>query len=406
MKVLILTADSNGAYPVPASKGGAVSTLIEYLVAGNNLSCICDMEILSFYEKRAEEISKTYQNVKFRWIKVPLFVKFLDWCSFTFIRLVKRNEKAISYKSPFSLLYYVLRARKMVKKEKFDKIILENNIPLALTLKGVNTSAKLYYHFHNVPRVDAYCRDVMSRIDKFVCVSHFVANQICSSNSAIGIVPKDKVTILYNSVDTDVFRPIDKYDENLCQIRKDYSLDLNDKVLLFTGRLTEEKGVDVVLQALKHLPMNIKALIVGSFHYNFDVKSEYQEKLNEFAKELGERIIFTGYVQHSQLPYLYNLADIAVLPSLWEEPAGLTNLEAMACGVPVITTDSGGIPEYVGDSIILKRNKQLSRNVAEVVIDLMGNHDKYQSISKRSRDWVVNNFNKDKYIEKFIKCLQ
>ena len=128
MKVLILTADSNGAYPVPASKGGAVSTLIEYLVAGNNLSCICDMEILSFYEKRAEEISKTYQNVKFRWIKVPLFVKFLDWCSFTFIRLVKRNEKAISYKSPFSLLYYVLRARKMVKKEKFDKIILENNL--------------------------------------------------------------------------------------------------------------------------------------------------------------------------------------------------------------------------------------------------------------------------------------
>lgn len=63
MKVLILTADSNGGYPVPAVKGGAVSTLIEHLAAGNNEKLLCDMEILSLYDLEAE---KSYLHLFWR----------------------------------------------------------------------------------------------------------------------------------------------------------------------------------------------------------------------------------------------------------------------------------------------------------------------------------------------------
>ena len=59
MNILILTADSNGGYPVPASKGGAVSTLIEHLVNGNNSKQLCKMTIVSYFEQRAWEISKS-----------------------------------------------------------------------------------------------------------------------------------------------------------------------------------------------------------------------------------------------------------------------------------------------------------------------------------------------------------
>lgn len=115
MKVLILTADSNGAYPVPASKGGAVATLIEYLADENNKKMLCDMEILSYYEPTAYNLSKKYKNISFNWVKIPTFVKFLDRLSFEFVRIARKEEKAVSFKSPFSLLYYIWKARGVIR---------------------------------------------------------------------------------------------------------------------------------------------------------------------------------------------------------------------------------------------------------------------------------------------------
>lgn len=90
-------------------------------------------------------------------------------------------------------------------------------------------------------------------------------------------IKKEKVRILYNCVDTDKFKILSgKKNEDL---KIKYGIKENDKVLIFTGRLTEEKGADVLLEAMTLLPDNIKALIVGSYHYNADVKSEFQDKL-------------------------------------------------------------------------------------------------------------------------------
>ena len=92
LKVLILVADSNGGYPVPAAKGGAVSTLLESLVAGNNNQQLCDMTLVSFYDEQAERIAlEHYPNVTFEWVKVPRLIRSLDrftfWCVRTFLRV-------------------------------------------------------------------------------------------------------------------------------------------------------------------------------------------------------------------------------------------------------------------------------------------------------------------------------
>ena len=92
MKVLILTADSNGGYPVPASKGSAVSTLMEQLAEGNNAQRLCDMEIMSFYDEKAFEMAKQYPHITFLWVKPTAFHRLLDKCAFNFIRLLKKNE--------------------------------------------------------------------------------------------------------------------------------------------------------------------------------------------------------------------------------------------------------------------------------------------------------------------------
>ena len=108
MRVLILTADSNGGYPVPAVRGGAVSTLIEHIVSENNRKQLCDLEIVSFYDKNAQiKACQQYPKIKFTWINTPKILKLLDLCAFNFVRILRKNKKAISFRSPFSLLWYI-----------------------------------------------------------------------------------------------------------------------------------------------------------------------------------------------------------------------------------------------------------------------------------------------------------
>ena len=403
MKLMILTADSNGGYPVPAVKGGAVSTLIEHLVAGNNKKQLCDMEVVSLYDKQAKKKAiEKYPNIKFTWVRVPILLKFLDKCAFSFIRIAKKNEKAISFRTPFSLIYYIHRSKRIVNKSDADKIIIENNIPLVRVMKNSKFKGQWYYHFHNVPRIDAGCRLEFQRVTKFLCVSQFVANQITSEKSAIGKIDFRKTEVLYNCVDTELFRPINKNDKRLQKLKDRYGIRETDYILVFAGRLSEEKGADIVLKAMMELPTNVRLLIVGSLIYNSNASSPYQEKLHSLAEELGNRVIFTGYVDQNRLPYVYNLADVAVLPSIWDEPAGLTNLEAMACGLPVITTDAGGILEYVGEySAVLKRDEYLVKNISMIIGEYMSK----KKDGCANSIYVKNCFDRKNYIDKLIKSL-
>ena len=82
MKVAIFIADSNGGYPVPAVKGGAVSTLVEHLVKENNEKQLVEMTIISYYDEKAFEKAREYSNIEFKWIKQPWIVKKLDDISF------------------------------------------------------------------------------------------------------------------------------------------------------------------------------------------------------------------------------------------------------------------------------------------------------------------------------------
>lgn len=406
MKVLILTADSNGGYPVPAVKGGAVSTLIEHLVSVNNEKKLCDMEILSLYDNAAEEKSKEYQNIRFKWVKVPRILKLFDKCVFNFVHIILKKEKAISFKSPFSLIYYIFKAKKVIRNTDANKIVLENNIPLVHVIKNSSFKGEWYYHFHNIPRIDAACRNEFKRVSKYLCVSQFVANQICSNDSAIGRIDTNKATVLLNCVDTKLFRPIERSNPQIIKLREKFDIHNNDFVLIFAGRLTKEKGPDVLLKALKSLPDNVKVILVGSLIYNVNVNSPYQEELHNLAENLKNRVFFTGYMPQDKLPYIYNLADIAVLPSIWDEPAGLTIIEAMACGTPVITTNTGGIPEYVGEyGHVLDRENDLVYNICKAINDYTHDNKEWKIKANAGVDYISKEFCPEKYLVNFLKCI-
>lgn len=150
------------------------------------------------------------------------------------------------------------------------------------------------------------------------------------------LYPKAKVEIISMGCDTLKF--------GKAYFKKNYFDQDNKKVILFVGRLAEKKGVTYLIDAMKYI--DGKLVIVGD--------GPLKNSLMKQAERYGDRIVFWGAKTHEELKTIYASADIFVAPSVTakdgdKEGLGLVLLEAMASGLPVVGSDSGGIPEIVKD---------------------------------------------------------
>jgi glycosyltransferase involved in cell wall biosynthesis len=174
-------------------------------------------------------------------------------------------------------------------------------------------------------------RPLLKRYRKVWCVSRFVRDCLERERSW-----SNTVTCLH-FINTDRFRPDDEVRDS---VRREMSAD-GRFVLMMVAHLIKEKGVDVALRALAELPQDVALWVAGD--------GGEAEALRRLAGELGlgERVRFLG-LQRDVAPYM-QAADALACPSLWAEAAGLVNLEGHACGLPVVGSRIGGIPEYVAD---------------------------------------------------------
>jgi glycosyltransferase involved in cell wall biosynthesis len=146
------------------------------------------------------------------------------------------------------------------------------------------------------------------------------------------------------------------------------SLGLEGKiVLLSVGRLSPQKGFVYLLKALskvKQKEKNFKLLLIGD--------GEDRKKLENLCKNLGleEEVVFLGKIFHDKLPDYYHVADIFILPSLYES-FGIVFLEAMAAGLPIISTNVAAVPETVNENVgILVKPKNVEE-LAKAILKLM-----------------------------------
>ncbi len=173
---------------------------------------------------------------------------------------------------------------------------------------------------------------------KIWTISRYSRDRLCASNQ----IEPGKVEFLYCAVDGQAFQPQPK---NLDWVRR-YGLE-ESKVLMTVARLwsgDRYKGVDVTIRALPEILRSVpdvKYLILG--------RGDDQPRLAALAVELGvnDRVIFAGFVATEDLAAHYNLADAYVMPS--QEGFGIVYLEAMACGVPVLSGDADGSAEPLQD---------------------------------------------------------
>jgi glycosyltransferase involved in cell wall biosynthesis len=174
-------------------------------------------------------------------------------------------------------------------------------------------------------------RLLLRRYTRVVGVSQFVAD--CLRVQRTWPAPR----CLLHFVNTDRFAPDERVRR---EVRR--RLGAEDRfILLTTAYLIAAKGVDTAVRALAALPDSVTLWVVGD--------GPESTALEALSGELGvrDRVRFLGL--QSQVEPFMQAADAFVCPSLWEEAAGLVNIEAQACGLPVLASRVGGIPEYVSD---------------------------------------------------------
>lgn len=191
---------------------------------------------------------------------------------------------------------------------------------------------------------------------------------------------------------------ISKYKKNMeirAEINKRYGLE-GKKVVLFTGRLTENKGVRYLIKAAKSIKGTI--LIVGG--------GGEKENLEKLIKAEGvKNVIMIGYINPEKASIFhefYERADVYVSPSVWEEPLGLTILEAMAAGTPVVATKKGGIVSVIkeGENGFFVRARN-SRQIAETVNMLLDDDELRAKVSQNASRTIKEKFTWEKIASQF-----
>jgi glycosyltransferase involved in cell wall biosynthesis len=220
---------------------------------------------------------------------------------------------------------------------------LRGNIPTLLTIHDLS-----FVHFP-----ETFTDSLVSYLNRVVPRSIEAASQILADSEstkddllAIWGVAPEKVTVLYSGVDK-MFRPVT--DNHLLQdARRRYGIG-DEPYLLTVGTVQPRKNYHVLVRALKSISQNHihNLVIVGGMGW---LHEQLQEEIE--AQELTERVILAGFVDDSDLPALYSDATLFTFPSLYEG-FGLPVLEAMACGVPVISSNVSSLPEVVGDAAVL-----------------------------------------------------
>lgn len=216
-----------------------------------------------------------------------------------------------------------------------DIIYMESNY-----LKILAGSASPYQKFGNVYRKLVVPR-VIKKSRKIITVSHFEKNRI---GEFFGMKGDTRLTAVYNGV-SEHFKPVTSESE-LKRVKEKYHLP--DHFFFFLGNTDPKKNTKGTLKAfsdfLKQTKTSYKLVML-----DYD-RSELEKMVNEIGdKDLIDKIVLTGYVVNTDLPAIYCQCKVFLYPSL-RESFGIPMLEAMACGVPVITSNTSSMPEVAGSA--------------------------------------------------------
>jgi glycosyltransferase involved in cell wall biosynthesis len=254
---------------------------------------------------------------------------------------------------------------------RFGKVMILHNVEYHLIPKVYNW--RMYSWWYLLEHM------IMPAADRVISLS----NAMTADFRKYEKYPIEQVRTIYHGV-SDKFR-VETDDARLAHARKQYAL--SERFVLFVGRLYPQKNFTTLARAFALIKDTIphRLVVAGQPRYKFEGEFNILGELG-----IEDRIDFLGHVPNNDLPLLYNLADCFVYPSLYES-FGLAQLEAMACGCPVIGANAGAIPEVTGGAALLfdpHSPEELSEAILKVTCEPEVRRDLVQRGLVRAREFT------------------
>ena len=322
--------------PVPPIRGGAVEEWIDR--TAHELSKH-DVFVFSIYDQDLPE-SAINRHVQYRHFKPGMFAKAL----LSTYKLPFKNSQTALYYWPYSS--WCARQLRSIAP---DVIHVHNRPQFINVIRKQNPKAKIILHVHQQSVLDEkviWTQELIGKIDMFIGCSQFMADQIVQK---LGVAAS-KVKVAYNAIDMKDYSPVWQASDQRKLFRQ--KLDVKeDRVVLYVGRLAENKGVHLLVQAVKELVLSgyesLKLVVCGARGYANREITPYVQELYDAAANVKDNILFQGYVPHTDIHDFYLASDAVVVPSEVDEGFCLITIESMASGVPLFVTQRGGMPEIV-----------------------------------------------------------
>lgn len=328
-----------GVMPVPAVCGGAIETLVTSIVKKYSRKDGFQLTICSVYHPDAVKAANQYPDVRFFWTHTRS-IKYM------FMHAIFLGVRMTTGKCIRPLQRHYNEIAELFQKEKFDLIIAEGGDTQAIIdiAKGYGRDQFAnHIHIHYIPP-----ENIMKNYGHVIGVSEFVTKEYLKACK----IPV-QAHVLKNAIDVKRFsKSVSEVQKK--NIRRKLGLSEKDFVILYVGRIMEIKGVLELMRAVISLKEKyIKLLIMGSANSGKRAFSSYERKVKKLSEQNKDRVIFTGYVDNAEVYKYASVADVQCLPTLVEEAAPLVILEAMAEGIPLIVTKSGGVEEYIDENTAL-----------------------------------------------------
>lgn len=227
-------------------------------------------------------------------------------------RLFTSQEEIVVHAHDFKRAFIALMARKMAK---------AHNVKVIMTRHLVRKAKKsLFENF------------VYKNIDKVIFVSKAAYNAFFSTKPTID---ENKCVVVHNSKKEEHQTEVD------FDLRSEYSVPSTASVLMYHGRIVSEKGIETIIEALKSVEKDFRMFFIGTGD------EKYIQSIKNSIDNAGltEKIIWVGY--RKDVSNFINQCDCGIMPTIVPEAYGLSNIEYMRAGKPLITTNNGAQPEYI-----------------------------------------------------------
>ncbi|MDD3679546.1 MAG: glycosyltransferase family 1 protein [Candidatus Shapirobacteria bacterium] len=222
-------------------------------------------------------------------------------------------------------------------------------------------------------QLSSWTKYSVRKAKKVIAVSHNTKNDLIDFYQ----LPEEKITVIHNGFDHRRFHP-NLTKSNIKNIKEKYQID--GDYLVYLGTLQPRKNIESLIRAFPEIIRknpNTKLVVIGKKGWLYSTVFSLVQKLN-----LEKKVIFTDFVPDEEVPFLIAGAQIFVLPSLYEG-FGITALEAMACGVPVVVSRVSSLPEVVGDAGLYVDNPKNYAQIAKQINKILADSSLAKKLTKK-----------------------